>query len=302
VTKQNFRSRHLHADLEKSPTIGSKSSLVTGGKKAVQKESTGGRLLPLVHPPTMSEDLLQRAPNGEVGPSVCEAIGAQTGVEKSISCSDLEQTHEPSESDTALAAGDKATGVVRKKRKQFGSSPSSQKFDRALGVVGRRRRWSSLLRERPHELSAINEWLSQVIAASDPSTPFAFTDESLIRGTIPAEGSILQQSLWDELLVQRPNNLHSCKTDWLVKVLQISSPEFDSAVACFSRGESEKGDNLFPPAKIANAMPLVENNNGSSPKNGLNVDTSPAKKVKTVEAETETGESSMVEGASTCCV
>ena len=193
VTKQNFRSRHLHADLEKTSST-FKSPGVGAGMNKNQQNKTVRPVVSQIGP-TFSVTPLQTRTLRDIHP-------------------------EPA----------KGGRMELTKKRKGDSSPSPPAFDPALVVVARRRRWSSLLRERPLDLSTINRWLSKVISVSDPKAPISFTEESLLnRVASLVEVSVKQQSLWDELLEQRPENVGSDSTEWLLKVLSISSPGFDLA-------------------------------------------------------------------------
>ena len=106
------------------------------------------------------------------------------------------------------------------------SEPVSRDIKSPLEIVSRRRRWASLLGERPSELANMDIWLSQVITVSDMATPWHATESTLSDGTTSTRSSITQQSRWGSLLTERPaNNDGGAITAWLVKVMRVSCAE-----------------------------------------------------------------------------
>jgi hypothetical protein len=116
-------------------------------------------------------------------------------------------------------------------RKHREASPLAKTRDDglSLSMVSRRRRWVSLLTERPSNIREINAWLDKVLAVSDMTTPWTATESFLSDGTVSFGSSVVQQSRWGALLGEHPtNNEGGVMTSWLVRILEVSCPDFDS--------------------------------------------------------------------------
>ena len=97
--------------------------------------------------------------------------------------------------------------------------------DDALRMVMRKRRWTSLLSERPSSFQSMDSWISEVIAVSDKSQPFELKASGLTDGAVSMKISVDQLSNWNALLGERPVPEHGeSVTSWLTKVLAVSCP------------------------------------------------------------------------------
>jgi hypothetical protein len=102
----------------------------------------------------------------------------------------------------------------------------------ALSLVSRRRRWASLLKERPSDLDSMDKWFSSVISVSDPRSADN-VDTLLVE---PKTSNLaLHESRWDKLFHKRPTvgKGGAAITEWLVQVLKTSCTE-----------TSQRGDNF----------------------------------------------------------
>lgn len=108
-----------------------------------------------------------------------------------------------------------------------GSAPGNElnPDSAALGVVGRRRRWANLLKERPAGLDTMDEWVRNVISVSDPRDPMAGADALVVEPTTSKPA--IQESRWADLFEQRPTakDGDAAVTNWLILVLQTSCKE-----------------------------------------------------------------------------
>ena len=107
-------------------------------------------------------------------------------------------------------------------------SPDVNSFpavDDALRMVMRKRRWTSLLSERPSSFQSMDSWISEVISVSDKSKKFELKASVLTDGAVSTKISVDQLSNWNALLGQRPvPEQGESVTSWLTKVLAVSCP------------------------------------------------------------------------------
>lgn len=211
MTKQNFRSRHLHADLDKSKDASKNSK-----KKSTDKAE----------------------------PAVCHSIESNPDVldeeEGSEEEDEVLTTPEPKYADAKTFG---ASTPMSLKRKSLEDLPASEPRDdsMSLNVISRRRRWSTLLQKRPQDLQRLSAWLSKVIAVSDMARSWTMTESSLSDGTVCYASSVEQQSKWNALFGKRPSGDESGDkyTAWLVRVLEVSC--LSAAVA---NGEQTSSKNV----------------------------------------------------------
>jgi hypothetical protein len=129
---------------------------------------------------------------------------------------------------------EKMTKEEFRKCSEFISAPNSSVANArddslSLGMVSRRRRWSSLLNERPSDVRELDVWLANLISVSDLTTPWTATESFLSDGTVSFGSSVTQQSRWNSILSERPaDNKKGAMTSWLVKILAVSCPTFDA--------------------------------------------------------------------------
>jgi hypothetical protein len=194
VTKQNFRSRHLHADLT-NPDDASSEKMQTSSTKKNRKCPA---------PQDSNED-------DSTEPKICTEVGAPRDAKNAKTS---EKTKEATEKEAT--------------KKKLGESPASSRRNDIpnLNLVSRRRRWATLLAERPSGFCNLNSWLATVFEVSDLGASWSATGTTLSDETVSTRSSVTQQSQWLALLQERPrNNDAAARTAWIVKVLQISCPE-----------------------------------------------------------------------------
>ena len=190
VTKQNFRSRHLHADLQKLDEVDGKVTSVKRNNKSSSVRIKADK----------PDGVADQVPVSERPP----------------------KTDRPS----------------KKPRLSTATTPAEP----MPATADRCQRWSSLLTKRPRKLSEMNGWLSEVIAVSDPMTGDGSEENTSVDCAGSPGAPPTQQSQWDKLLERRPgvSGSHRSCTDWMVDVLKLSCPEFESAKAqaCVHRAET----------------------------------------------------------------
>ena len=201
VTKQNFRSRHLHADLANPDDASSREKIETYSSTKKNRKSPA---------PQDSNEDHSTAPRFQL-PKICTEVDALL---------DTKKTKIPEK--TKEATEKEATTEI------LGESPaSSERHDTPtnLYLASRRRRWAALLAERPSGLAKLNSWLAIAFAVSDLGASWSATETALSDRTVFTRTSVTQRSKWLALLQERPRNDAAARTAWIVKVLQISCPE-----------------------------------------------------------------------------
>lgn len=198
MTKQNFRSRHLHADPAekerkakatgscKRPLLAPKANATTSsGEKA-----TGSQMLclpPISSPPSPASSVA----------SFTSITGRNSAIQSLLGAvASLEPTYNKAESD-----GGRITP----------EDPSN-----------RRLAWFSLLEERPADLTQLPAWIAKVISYSDPEK-LRFEPKANVA---TSENWSQSESKWESLLWKRPNGNQDDEkvTAWLVKILEASTP------------------------------------------------------------------------------
>lgn len=230
VTKQNFRSRHLHADMENAQDInasvvGEDEAKAPAPRKRPPKKrapvdfgSAPDRKSPLgpashsLKPPVMVE------PDVVVPDTIPDVNARMEGLQSQRPA--MDETD-----DLPVLTSTREVGSVATKK----STPA---VDDALRVVMRRRRWISLLSERPASFQGMDSWVSEVISVSDTSKPFELKASGLSDGAVSSKVSVDLLSNWSALLGQRPKSDDGkAVTAWLTRVLDISCPSKTSRPA-----------------------------------------------------------------------
>eukprot|EP00526_Cylindrotheca_closterium_P018514 CAMPEP_0113610724 /NCGR_PEP_ID=MMETSP0017_2-20120614/5179_1 /TAXON_ID=2856 /ORGANISM="Cylindrotheca closterium" /LENGTH=369 /DNA_ID=CAMNT_0000519631 /DNA_START=323 /DNA_END=1432 /DNA_ORIENTATION=- /assembly_acc=CAM_ASM_000147 len=186
VTKQNFRSRHLHADL---------------AEKEKQKTTAPQPIMPLL--PTTSAS----------GP-VCLPVSTSAPPSPPLT---LQQPPK------ATLFGNCESTISPRSNLQslIDAANANQKRPREEPVPNtQQRKWAALLTERPTNMMLVPGWLSKVISTSAPKNPRAPSPVPLV--TSP----LYKESKWNNLLLERPDGTEDGEkvNTWLVKVLEVSAP------------------------------------------------------------------------------
>eukprot|EP00980_Cylindrotheca_fusiformis_P008015 scaffold1706_cov116-Cylindrotheca_fusiformis.AAC.18 len=206
VTKQNFRSRHLHADLSekakkekaKGPARRNMLELRDSAAPRAHDDETGNRMLGI------------QLPSSPLSPT----HSRQTSI-----TSMTEHHSEPSlspKSDFHSLLGAVASLEPRESNTESDDGRSSPlEMNNSILV------WRSLLEERPSNVQNLPGWIAKIISCSDQSR-IGLEPKSDRR----AEYSLNQESMWESLLWERPNGNRDDGefTSWLVKVLKASDP------------------------------------------------------------------------------
>jgi len=222
VTKQNFRSRHLHADLD--PNNKNKASNVNLDRKRASPD-------PLVCQPV---------------PVKLDA-GAASVVKN--------ETEEPSTKriKTSEEHGEDA----------LSSTEKDQEDSCSLDSVGRRRRWMSLLKERPSGLGKIHPWIGEVLSISNPELSISTRDSPVPVGEDSSPLDAIQESRWNTLFDQRPpaDAGDAASTKWLIQVLETSCSQQQQQEGKTSVDMTKTGD-----ATVASDSVTAEPNKDSEAK------------------------------------
>ncbi|CAJ1958548.1 unnamed protein product [Cylindrotheca closterium] len=186
VTKQNFRSRHLHADLAEN-----------------EKKNTSAPLpiIPLL-PASTGGPVCLPASTTSAPPSPPTAQ-QQT---KATLFGNSESTISPRSNLQSLID---AANANKKRPREEPLSNTQQ------------RQWANLLTERPSNMMLTPGWLSKVISTSAPNNPRA--PGPFPRAT---PSPLDQESRWNQLLLERPDGSEDGEkvNTWLVQVLEVSAP------------------------------------------------------------------------------
>lgn len=186
VTKQNFRSRHLHADL---------------AEKEKNKASEPQPMMPLL--PANATD------------SMCLPVCTSAPPSPPLA---LQQA-----SNATLFAGSSESTVSPKSNLQslIDAANANQKRQREESMMTpQQREWAALLTERPSNMMLIPGWLSKVITTSARTGSHPPSTVSL--STSPLD----KESRWNKLLLERPDEAEDDGqvNAWLVRVLEVSAP------------------------------------------------------------------------------
>jgi hypothetical protein len=212
VTKQNFRSRHLHAELDTAGVESTTSSIVaTEGcgvvAPAAAATATTKRMIAKKRPASLET---AEAPSSVVVPA-------------SFKVQPQRILDEEDEEDSPIPSAPSTRPMVPKGMTTPLPATKLPSVDDALRKIMRRRRWNSLLSERPAGFHNMDGWMSEVIAVSDTSKVFAPSASNLSDGGVGAKSSVDQLARWGALLAERPvSSADGAVTAWLTKVLSTS--------------------------------------------------------------------------------
>jgi hypothetical protein len=240
VTKQNFRSRHLHADIlkeakavdaaivDKEPGRKRKAGGVEDQEKGVIRKEHKWRA-----PPDGENGLIPSAEDcGDVTSifSRSKEVAAAAQPRPSVAARFI-MSLEATTNGMSLGENPVDSSSMRSRRssseEQIGSS------------CKRKRRWLSLLSERPHGLEGdIGVWLSQVLDVSaahksDDSQHVINVEvgdnfHKVVGGREEASPmTSARLDAWKALLEERPDAcVGSNATEWIVKVLKVSCRDY----------------------------------------------------------------------------
>ena len=222
VTKQNFRSRHLHADMEKAhginaSVVGEDDAKVPAPRKRPPKKRTA---VDISSAPDRKS--APGPPSHFLKPSVMvepDVVAPDTIPDLNAGMEGLQR---PAMDDT----DDLPVFTSAREVESVAAKKTTPAIDDALRMVMRKRRWISLLSERPVSFQGgMDSWLSDVISVSDTSKPFELKASGLSDGAVSSKISVDLLSNWSALLGQRPKSEDGkTVTTWLTKVLDISCP------------------------------------------------------------------------------
>jgi hypothetical protein len=210
VTKQNFRSRHLHAELDTAGVESASSSIVSaeGCGLVAPATVTAKKRIPKKRPASLET---AETPSAVVVPALFKA--------------QPQRILDEDEEDAPILTAPQARPMVPKVMMAFPPATKRPSVDDALRKIMRRRRWNSLLSERPSGFQNMDSWMAEVIAVSDTSKVFAPSASNLSDGGVGGKTSVDQLARWGALLAERPvSSAHGAVTAWLTKVLSISCP------------------------------------------------------------------------------
>jgi hypothetical protein len=169
----------------------------------------------------------------------------------------------PSSDNDSDKAVDEGTPSCNKRNKK---SPSTTEIDGddknqedsvSLDSVSRRRRWKSLLTDRPSQLEEIHPWLGRVLSISNSKNASASASKlDSPDSTSESHNDAIQESRWIDLLEQRPSpeKGDAAATKWLVQVLEASCTQQDESSSLTVSEDAATGDAVKP--KEENAFSL----------------------------------------------
>jgi len=205
VTKQNFRSRHLHADLDPNNKKKDKNEVEWNSRNSKEKMTQKHKIVGMRQKNSNDKPLVEMKFRKLVNDDKNELI--ESLATQHIGCTD-DGSERPSK---------------------------VQKLSHVDGEKGflRRSQWGELLQESPpDDLDAIDSWVSKVLSVSNPEIY-----SSSLRSIDIVELKQRQQrqfnpenltseallGLWDSLFDRRPEtNKSKYIKDWLVKALELS--------------------------------------------------------------------------------
>ena len=196
MTKQNFRSRHLHADLDPDKSDGPNVTAAITNK--VRRGSDG--------------------PNS--GPKKRTSPSPSSGLPSTI-CQPCDDSDEHTGTDEIVRPKKQMRSSIKEEHHHGGNKEGSSLRSMTEYNVSRRSHWKSLLDRRPSDPSMIHVWIRDVVAGSDPKTLFNVPDQSdELQATESGRGD------WMELLSQRPTTTggsDAAFNQWLSKVILMGS-------------------------------------------------------------------------------
>eukprot|EP00529_Nitzschia_sp_RCC80_P015140 CAMPEP_0113482200 /NCGR_PEP_ID=MMETSP0014_2-20120614/22796_1 /TAXON_ID=2857 /ORGANISM="Nitzschia sp." /LENGTH=699 /DNA_ID=CAMNT_0000375709 /DNA_START=307 /DNA_END=2406 /DNA_ORIENTATION=- /assembly_acc=CAM_ASM_000159 len=194
VTKQNFRSRHLHADLDPNKSDGPN---VTAAITNKVRRSSGG-------------------PNN--GPTKRRSPNPSLGLPSTM-CQPCDDSDEHTGTDEIVRPKKQMRSSIKEEHRQGGDKEEPSRRSVTEYNVSRRSHWRSLLDRRPSDPSMIHVWIRDVVVGSDPKTHFNISDEN--DGQQDAAGF---RGDWMELLTQRPTTSgvsDAAFNQWLSNVIRM---------------------------------------------------------------------------------
>lgn len=207
MTKQNFRSRHLHADLAE--------------KERKEKPSAPGKdpfLAPTVARSGSGETVSRRQELSlTLTSSPPSSAHSRQGSISSIMENHSDASLSP-KSDIQSLLGAVASLEPRDSHAESDGWRSTPQESRSCMPI-----WHTLLGERPSDITQLPGWISKVISCSDPGKHGEAAKEKGARIANCTD----TESKWERLLLERPTGTQDDGkvTSWLVKVLEASSPE-----------------------------------------------------------------------------
>jgi hypothetical protein len=191
VTKQNFRSRHLHAD-----------------QAAAQKK---------IEDNVASQSSSKNQPRKRKSPTLSSHSFSRSD--------DSEQASDPSLPKKRAAAPHAA-----KQPETSGALEKKTAKSKDIGGLGRQRKWSNVLAKRPETLENMGAWLTEVFELSNTAgfrVTGNDTNDSISSDDTASssQNDASQLGGWGNLLKERPeDNEDGALTEWIVKILRASCP------------------------------------------------------------------------------
>ena len=311
MTKQNFRSRHLHADLDTQKASTPKQ--LAGKKRTLEKQVYGlqeGEIRAKKgHNPTSYDPFAIRAKAKRTGVTSLGGKGDNSDV--AVMLGVAAKATVPGDETALLGSSSSSSSVGRKKSVtqlldgpvgptisansalvlafanaavgagalerdgqeaalllrgassgggggQLGSSSiadsksslletSDSTTKDAIQTVSRRRRWASLLSERPQSLnSGFDVWISKVVFVSDLSRSWQASGgaDALGDDVVSPKNSVEQLSTWKSLLNERPSGMETGATisAWLSRVIEVSCMDYDPSTTSASGADDSDGN------------------------------------------------------------
>lgn len=222
VTKQNFRSRHLHADLDPSNKKGENkitNSSSKGNKNKPGPETNKTNITSKSNAHTIKKTLTTTSQENAIKRSTCQQN------ECTINSLDTFQGHEY----------EKERCCSRKEECLERPSKVPKILDSNVEPVCRKRsQWAALLEERPSDgLEAIHAWTGKILSTSNPEMDTfvcgsrdllhqrSQQDQNFDLDDVSSKGLSMY---WNTLLDERPSGDRdeSSVTRWLVRALEVS--------------------------------------------------------------------------------
>mmetsp|Transcript_30829 Transcript_30829/g.72699 ORF Transcript_30829/g.72699 Transcript_30829/m.72699 type:complete len:591 (+) Transcript_30829:139-1911(+) len=219
VTKQNFRSRHLHADLDPSKkkegekivdsnSKGSKNKSTSDQKKAINASKSNERTIKKTMATSLQEGAIQGLLTNDNKFSITSLGTSLMGKCEGKRCC-------PSEQECLIRP-----------------SKIPKLLDSNVEPVCRKRsRWTELLEERPSDdLEAIHSWTGKILSMSNPAMGSVncgseeFIQQRSQKFDLDNVSSEGLSMYWNALLNERPKGEDDkdSVTQWLVRALEVS--------------------------------------------------------------------------------